>query len=404
MGWFATGTLLLSSGAFFNLFMGDSSGAEPGAIVVGLWLVAYVIAGCSLVDGLVRLRLPVRSSLPLALFVALAAASYTWSYGSAVTLRRSFALAGTVLVGVAIAQRLPAADLLNALRRAILIIAIASLVLYLVGDQRAIDPVHGTLQGVMPTKNTLARAMGIGILASAALAALDRDRRRHLALGAVMAVPLALAGSAGGVLLTLGILVLLALALVLRTARGRNALVATGALLLGTLMVTVPGMTTDDVAGIVGRDPTLTGRTDLWGQAVAAIGDEPWLGHGFGAFWHEDGAIAAARIAAREQWSVPHAHNGLLDVSLDLGIVGGVLALVVVAQLLARGGVDARAGRRATAIARLSLGAFIVVSNVAESSLLRENALFTVILAAALCLPERRAAGDRPAPVPGLRS
>lgn len=402
---FAVAVFLLSSGAFFKTFFGGSEGGEPGILVVGLWTVAYAIGATSLLDGWFRRRLRVLLPLPLVLFVLLAALSYTWSYAPAVTLRRSFALTGTVVVGLALAQRLRPVELLDALRLALVIIAVTSLLLYLSGSPAAIDPLHGTLQGTMPSKNTLGRAMGLGILSAATLAILDVARRRRaLVSAAVMAVPLGMAGSTGGLLLTLGIVSVIAGTMVWRSFRGRTTLVCVGALLLGFLMVTLPGMTSDEVAGVVGRDPTLTGRTDLWRHAIDAIGDEPLLGHGFGAFWHDDGPITAARISAREQWSVPHAHNGLLDLALDVGVVGAGLAAAALVVVLGRGVADGLGGHRAHAVLRLSMGGIIIASNIAESSLFDENALFTLILVVALCSPspERVAVGlaDRRPAVP----
>lgn len=386
---FGVAVALLSSGAFLGTFLGAGEGpSEPGQIVLALWSLAYVVAAGSLLDGLLRHRRAVHLSAPLVAFGVLAVLSTGWSYAPEVTLRRALALVGTVVVGLALAQKLRPVDLLAVVEKAVLIIAVASVAFFVTGDPRAVDPVHDTLQGVMPSKNTLGRAMGLGILAAAALAALEpHRRRRRLGSAASMAIPLAMAGSAGGLLLAIGIALVAVISMVWASARARAALASLGALLLGVLMVVLPGMTVEDVAGAVGRDPTLTGRTDLWRHAIDALGDAPLLGHGFGAFWHEDGPVTAERIAAREQWSVPHAHNGLLDVSLDLGVVGAALAAAVLIALAARGLGDAVAGRRARAVARLSFGAIILVSNVAESSLLRENALFTVILVAALCLP-----------------
>ncbi|UJB69157.1 O-antigen ligase family protein [Acaryochloris sp. 'Moss Beach'] len=70
-----------------------------------------------------------------------------------------------------------------------------------------------------------------------------------------------------------------------------------------------------------GKDPSLTGRTDLWVWALDDIGKRPWLGYGYGAFW-QDFSSKAALIRYAAGWQVPSAHNGLLDLLLDLGILG----------------------------------------------------------------------------------
>ena len=41
----------------------------------------------------------------------------------------------------------------------------------------------------------------------------------------------------------------------------------------------------DVVTADVGKDATLTGRTDLWNVAITMIARRPWLGYGYGGFW-----------------------------------------------------------------------------------------------------------------------
>lgn len=63
----------------------------------------------------------------------------------------------------------------------------------------------------------------------------------------------------------------------------------------------------------LGRDETLTGRTDVWTEVLPARQQQPLLGYGFGSFW------TAAR---RARYEIPTAHNGYLDILLELGEVG----------------------------------------------------------------------------------
>jgi exopolysaccharide production protein ExoQ len=63
----------------------------------------------------------------------------------------------------------------------------------------------------------------------------------------------------------------------------------------------------------LGRDDTLTGRTEVWAAVLPAMKHRPLLGYGFGSFWTD---------ARRELYEIPTAHNGYLDILLDLGEVG----------------------------------------------------------------------------------
>jgi O-antigen ligase len=66
----------------------------------------------------------------------------------------------------------------------------------------------------------------------------------------------------------------------------------------------------------LGRDKTLTGRTEIWARMVPEVNSQPLLGHGFGSFW---------TTARRKSEDFTDAHNGYLDTLLDLGVVGLVL-------------------------------------------------------------------------------
>jgi len=73
------------------------------------------------------------------------------------------------------------------------------------------------------------------------------------------------------------------------------------------------------VAGAVGRDPTLTDRTKIW-SFVLSMKTNPLLGTGYESFW----------LGPRLLWFWQHAglghineaHNGFLEVYLNLGIIG----------------------------------------------------------------------------------
>ncbi|WP_049558612.1 O-antigen ligase family protein, partial [Limnoraphis robusta] len=76
-----------------------------------------------------------------------------------------------------------------------------------------------------------------------------------------------------------------------------------------------------ELLGLIGKDPSLTGRTDLWAWAREMIDKRPWLGYGYTAFWQGlDGGSAYIIRAAR--WPVPYSHNGILDLWLDIGLLG----------------------------------------------------------------------------------
>jgi exopolysaccharide production protein ExoQ len=76
----------------------------------------------------------------------------------------------------------------------------------------------------------------------------------------------------------------------------------------------------------VGRDPTLTGRTEIWHEVVAMT-TNPVLGTGFESFWLGERYL---EMGNRHWWRPNEAHNGYLEVYINLGWVGvALLALLM---------------------------------------------------------------------------
>jgi exopolysaccharide production protein ExoQ len=79
-----------------------------------------------------------------------------------------------------------------------------------------------------------------------------------------------------------------------------------------------------DFLKVLGRDPTLTGRTDLWAKLVE-MDVHPVLGAGFESFWLGE---RLERLWDIYWWHPNESHNGYLEVYLNLGWAG-VAALAV---------------------------------------------------------------------------
>src|SRR5262245_1786846 len=72
------------------------------------------------------------------------------------------------------------------------------------------------------------------------------------------------------------------------------------------------------ITSAVGRDPTLTGRTELW-EMILPLTPNPVLGAGYEGFWLGRRLLA---MWAALWWQPIQAHNGYIEVYLNLGFVG----------------------------------------------------------------------------------
>jgi O-antigen ligase len=157
------------------------------------------------------------------------------------------------------------------------------------------------------------------------------------------------------------------------------------ALWLGVVLTAAAGYVfiTDPatVLTALGKDPSLTGRTDIWAALMREVAERPWTGFGYAAFW-ERGSVPAAFIRAETQWPVPSAHNGWIDLLIQLGWPGAILtgltvALAALVTLFRIPGAGAREGYWGVGY----LAVFLLLS-LSESVLLSHaNLPWTLLLA-----------------------
>ncbi len=81
----------------------------------------------------------------------------------------------------------------------------------------------------------------------------------------------------------------------------------------GTLTPMIGKLSLINVSSAVGRDETLTGRAEVWEKVVPIAMKRPLFGHGHEGFWTTN---------TREEFDIPGAHNGFLDIILCLGFIG----------------------------------------------------------------------------------
>ncbi len=91
------------------------------------------------------------------------------------------------------------------------------------------------------------------------------------------------------------------------------------------------------IASAVGKDLTFTGRTEIWSAVIRQIAKRPWQGFGLDGVWKNPSIAPTNEIYTDVKFSVANAHNGILDVMLQLGIVGATFLVVFTVQLWRRG-------------------------------------------------------------------
>ncbi len=160
-----------------------------------------------------------------------------------------------------------------------------------------------------------------------------------------------------------------------------------GILLLGGVGAIVFGSWTELLTAL-GKDPSLTGRTPMWGVALTRLMERPLLGFGRGAFWAPGSQYALeAGLAVAPGFIPPHGHNGFIDLLLDVGFIGFALFAVSYFTAYFRALKYAYAANEVENLWYLAFLLFLFMNNMTESFLLfKTNIYWTLYISTALSL------------------
>lgn len=358
--------------------------------------------------------------LPVAALLALAVASMGWASEPQIALRRAVSLIGTAGVGMYLALRYPHVRFLQLLLGVSAVFALCSIAMVILWPAKGMMQVStvfadvhaGRWRGIFQHKNHLASLMAVGIVVAAATL---RGRGSQLYCTAcvlllcvgVLLKAESLTALLATVVALLGVVILRLRAFGTQGRRENLLALFPMALLLTSVALyqynqSEPDVATDAVVGVAAqpgadlestpvvipasvgfrRDVTATGRWYIWRMSWDAIQREPLRGYGYGVFWRTEGP--AEQVWQRAQFRMPHAHNGWLELALQLGIPVTLLMagwmLWLGARILRGVLVDSEEEYRMTAITLLGLWICLNVQNLAESVLFRQHEILSVLI------------------------
>jgi exopolysaccharide production protein ExoQ len=246
--------------------------------------------------------------------------------------------------------------------------------------------------GVTTNKNELGRiclVLGLGFVWRIMTALRSEHRasrnKQLLAFGACLAMVFWLLWMAGSTTSTSCFFMASALMLAtnLRMVARRPWLVH--AMVFGILSVSISALFLDVGSGALqamGKDPTLTGRTDIWKLVLGMTGN-PLVGTGFESFWL---GKRLERMWSIYWWHPREAHDGYIEVFLNLGWLGIVMFGIV---LVTGYRTVLSAFRRNAEEGSLRLAYFVtaVAYNFAESAFGSLNPIWFFFLMATVSVP-----------------
>lgn len=396
---FAGMTLFVFSGAALLLIL--SNGANEGDVEVNydtslyqlafllIYLITVLLLALRWKKSLYKLT---KTNFVLG-FILFAIVSILWSSAPDATLRASIKLIGSGLFGLYLSTR-------YSLRQLVLILAWVSgisivlsfLFVILLPQYGVMGGVHaGTWRGVYMHKNILGSRMVISITVFLLLIFANREYRWIPWLGISLAVILLLLSKSTASLLN-GFFCI-AFFWILQTLRWNYRLMVLSLSMITSiamLLMIYLGSNLEPIAQLLGKDLTFSGRSTLWAAAWEMIQRRPLLGYGFDGFWHGmDGESAYVWVVTG--WKMTHAHNGFIEVWLELGLLGFLIFLLSFAQNLSRALTLVRLSSTSIAFYPVISLLLLLTSNLAESSLLSSDLACSIYVFLTIAIPKELA-------------
>jgi O-antigen ligase len=144
--------------------------------------------------------------------------------------------------------------------------------------------------------------------------------------------------------------------------------------LASTLLIAALATHSSEFFVLIGKDPTATGRTQIWAAVFNSIMKRPLLGFGYHAFFT---AVAgeSSNVTLALRTVMFHSQSGFLDVWLELGAVGLGLLLLTIAQALKNAAVCLKEDASPSVKWYLGIVLMTIVVNLDERTLMHPNFL-----------------------------
>lgn len=340
----------------------------------------------------------------LSIFIIISVLSIFWSISASASIYRTAALLFTSAVGAYIGMRYSSNKLVDILTHfgfLLLFVCVTVIISLPSVGMMLYEPYNGSWRGVFWHRNHLG---GIAALFNMVflLGLLSNGFRNkgkfvfNLAIYVFSIVVIFFARSAAGYILFVLMNVLVGISYLWINIHGYlKRIHYIGMLCLGAVAIIAVMTNLSTILGLLGRDSTLTGRTDLWVYLIQdVVSRSPWIGYGFGAIWSFD----SFRVSTQQilGWGFPVAigDNGFLDILLHVGVLGLIPFLLVLMTAFVRFFRYAIQGKTMMSFFPESVLIFAFIANLSFSFFLEAESFVWLILVTLIFSVNVRSSGS----------
>lgn len=286
----------------------------------------------------------IRSEKYLGLFVLVCLISASWSEYSLLSIKRSFQLFVIFLVIIEALVNIETEILLKQLKIVVSLYVFFNLFAgFRIGA--AIDPIFQTWRGIEVQKNHLAQTSIYCLLSSVVFISFDKDLKSKFYDALLILISVFLIYKARSSTAILVLLMIMFVVLIFQIESifskfgfGRSFLALIFLFLVGFSFIFL--FFSSDIFSLIpgyfGKDMTLSGRVDIWEFAWSDIEKKFLLGYGFATYWIMGHPRLEIFADLFEGFKVNQAHNGFIEIMLQLGIVGAIFFLFLIAAFIYR--------------------------------------------------------------------
>lgn len=275
----------------------------------------------------------------LYIFLMYSILSFFWSFNQLESIKLLLILMAGASFAIYTNMRYSGKEIINLIRSAGIVTILSTLIIYILGREFVIhlDYFHyGAVKGLFLHKNLFGSILVIYLITFEISLMGNKFKRKNrwildLILIILTFIFIVMSDSVTSLVISILMSIFIFFKMkVIDKFRNLDRFVIYVILLITILFsAIIIGLYLNNVLIFLGKDETLTGRTDIWYLTFKSFLENVYFGKGIGGIWYygNDLTFKLNQIIGIDIFS---SHNGYIDLLLSLGVVGGVLFSLII--------------------------------------------------------------------------